>query len=154
MTISRVLAAAVVVAGTAVGLASPAYAEDGPFPGGTAKTLTLTVDGVSVVTDLTKKVQTPASNATHTSASSRGGVLSGSVELDGSLPPGWTVYVWANAPANIVLQPSSSGDSFGGVGPPFAGFDNLSGVGAYICQTSAPCNSPAGQANLNIKWNA
>ncbi len=55
MTISSVMAAAVVVAGTAVGLAGPAYAEDGPFPGGTAKTLTRTVDGVSVVTDLTKK---------------------------------------------------------------------------------------------------
>ena len=55
MTISRVLAAAVVVAGTAVGPASPAHAEDGPFPGGTAKTLTLTVDGVSVVTILRKK---------------------------------------------------------------------------------------------------
>ncbi len=62
----------------------------GAYPGSTATKLSLTIKEVTVTRNLVTGGQTPAiRNVTGTQR----GTVSGAVELDGTLPKGWNVYV-------------------------------------------------------------
>jgi hypothetical protein len=122
--------------------------QEGAFPGGTATTMTLTVGGVTVTTDLKTNKQNPPDPTTK--GSSPAG-LTGSVTLDGTLPPGWSVVVFHNGSADIVLN-SATGGSFT-LKPISPAWDAGTRPGAYICSTPAPplC-TPSAQANISIDW--
>ena len=111
--------------------------------------MTLTIGGVTVTTDLKTNKQTPP-DPTVTGSSPAG--LAGSVSLDGTLPPGWSVVVFHNGGADIVLN-SATGGNFT-LKPISPAFDAGTRPGAYICSTPAPplC-SPSAQANVSIDWN-
>jgi hypothetical protein len=133
------------------GTTTPAKA--GAFPGGTATTLKLTVGGKSQTRNLKTGAVTPAGSAP-TIVLKSGTTTGGSVELNGTLPAGWKVFVWHPTPATTLLNNATGGD-FSGITAD-AGFDAFTGVGAYICGKDRPppgCNPPAGQANIYIDWN-
>ena len=123
----------------------------GAFPGGTATTLTLTISGKTSTRNLKTGVVTPAATPTITVQS--GTTIGGKATLNGTLPVGWTVFVWHPTLTTTLLN-SPKGGEFTGVTMP-TGFDAFTGVGAYICPPSRPppnCNPPAGQANIDIDW--
>lgn len=120
----------------------------GAFPGGTATKMTFTIAGASVTTDLKSNKQT----GDPTIKGKSSGTLSGSVSLNGTLPSGWTVAVFHNGSADIVLN-SPGGGNFT-IKPISTGFDNFTRPSAYICSTKVPplCSSPAAQANISVDW--
>ena len=112
----------------------------------------LTVSGKSQTRNLKTGAVTPA-GAAPTIVLKSGTTTGGSVELNGTLPPGWKVFVWHPTPATTLLNSTTGGD-FNGITAD-AGFDAFTGVGAYICPKDRPppgCNPPAGQANISIDW--
>jgi hypothetical protein len=132
---------------------SPSDAEPGPLGhGSTAGHLTLTVAGRTVTVDLATKTQTPARTdpSVIVPAKSNGTVYDGSVALDGTLPTGWSVYVWHIFPT-VVLAPTPTGGTFQ-VREPAPGFTGFTEVGAYLCPSMTPCNPPAAQANIDAQW--
>jgi hypothetical protein len=135
------------------GATTTTQAQAGAFPGGTATTVKLTVGGKSQTRNLKTGAVTPA-GAAPTIIVKSGTTIGGNVELNGTLPAGWKVFVWHPTPATTLLN-STTGGEFSGITAD-AGFDAFTGVGAYICPKDRPppgCNPPAGQANINIDWN-
>ena len=118
---------------------------DGAFPGGTATTLTLTIGGTTVTTDLKSNKQ----DTDPTIKASSPTALSGTVALNGTLPPGWSVVVFHNGSSDIRFN-SATGGTFS-LQAIFPTFDANTRPGAYICSTPAPplC-TPAAQASITI----
>jgi hypothetical protein len=119
----------------------------GAFPGGTATTMTLTVGGASVTTDLKSNKQTgdPVVKAKSSAA------LGGSVKLNGTLPSGWTVVVFHNGVGDIRLTSPRGGDFT--LRAIHASFDANTRPSAYVCSTKVPpvC-TPAAQASITVDW--
>jgi hypothetical protein len=122
---------------------------EGAFPGGTATTMTFTVGGATVTTDLKTNKQDTEPTVMGSSPSS----LSGSVSLNGTLPPGWTIVVFHNGSADIVLN-SPTGGNFT-LKPISPAFDAGTRPAAYVCSTPVPpvCGSPSAQADISVRWN-
>ena len=123
----------------------------GAFPGGTATTLTFTIAGKTVKTDLKTNKQTPADIIVKATSDQ---ALDGKASLNGTLPKGWVVIVFHYGTTNDILVNSpTGGDITGGFKAPFAGFDAFTRPGAYICtaKTSTIC-APRAQANISIDW--
>ena len=80
---------------------------DGAFPGGTATTVTLTIGGTTVTTDLKTNKQAPADATIKASSPT---ALNGSVALNGTLPPGWSVVVFHNGSGDIRFNSATGGD--------------------------------------------
>jgi hypothetical protein len=139
--------------GGAGGAAPPAPKppEAGAFPGGTATTLTFTIAGKTVKTNLKTNKQTPADTIVKATSDQ---ALDGKASLDGTLPKGWVVVVFHYGTTNDILVNSPTGGEVkGGFKAPYAGFDAFTRPGAYICKTKAStiC-APAAQANISIDW--
>jgi hypothetical protein len=127
----------------------PAPTPEGAFPGGTATTMTFTVGGATVTTDLKTNKQSTEPTVMGSSPSS----LSGSVSLNGTLPPGWTIVVFHNGTADIVLNSPTGGDfTLKAISP---AFDAGTRPAAYVCSTPVPpvCGSPSAQADISVDWN-
>ncbi len=123
--------------------------EAGAFPGGTATTMTLRIGGIMVTTDLKTNAQKPADV---TIKGKSGTPLSGSVGLDGTLPPGWKVVVFHNGAGDIRLNTAAGGDfSLEAIS---SSFDAFTRPAAYICGTAPvpPLCSPGAQASISIDW--
>jgi hypothetical protein len=120
----------------------------GAFPGGTATSMTFTIAGKSVTTDLKSNRQTDEPTIKAKASTT----LDGSVKLNGTLPSGWTVVVFHNGGGDIRLNSADGGDFT--VQALHANFDAVTRPGAYVCSTKVPpiCSQPAAQANLTIDW--
>ena len=121
--------------------------DKGAFPGGTATTMTFTIAGTTVTTDLKSNRQTGDPTIKGKSSST----LDGSVSLNGTLPPGWVVAVFHNGSSDIVLN-SPTGGKFS-LKPISTSFDAVTRPGAYVCSTKVPplC-TPAAQSSIAIDW--
>jgi hypothetical protein len=79
--------------------------------------------------------------------------LSGSVALDGTLPPGWTLQVIHLSNTDVKYGPATTGGAFGGIAPPRVPFGAQTTPTAYICTSAAvPCPSLAVVATIYIQW--
>ncbi len=124
----------------------------GAFPGGTATKLTLTVEGTTVTTDLKSNKQ----DKRVTVNAKSDGALSGSVDVNGTLPPGWQVVVFHPQVTTVLLQ-NNDGGAFSNVKVGIPGFAGSTGLAAYICAKTSPWVKnqgcpPAAQANIDITW--
>lgn len=112
--------------------------------------MTLTIGGTTVTTDLKTNKQEPGDATIKGSSPSS---LSGSVSLNGTLPAGWTVVVFHNGTADIVLNSANGGNfTLEAISP---AFDASTRPSAYACSTSVPpvCGSPPAQASISVDWN-
>lgn len=125
--------------------------------GGSACRLTLTVGGVTVVTDMEANVTSPTFPANVVRLTAPASPMA-TADLDGSLPPGWFVHVWASSFRGSGLQENVCQGPSGCEGTvigPAAGADITTEVAAYICSSPVPTDqtcSPAAQANAAIDW--
>lgn len=122
----------------------------GAFPGGTATRLTLKFQGSTVVTDLKSNAQSPDHQAATVHLQS-GQSFGGSVSLDGTLPPGWTVVVFHPVPSAIELNSHDGGD-FQGITQP-KGFGSSTTLAAYVCKRlPVQTGNCSAQADIDISW--
>ena len=119
----------------------------GAFPGGTATKLTLTVEGFTVTRNLKTGKQTPENQDI---PGTKRGMVSGSVNVDGTLPAGWNVYVFAEG------KVAHTGKGAFTVKDPI-GSQRRVGATASICSKAPPantngCTSGTGQADAYVFW--
>ena len=132
----------------AQGTAKPPTAPDGAFPGGTATTMTLTIEGHAGRLDLKTGKTTYTGNTSDLPGTRRISV-SGSVQLDGTLPAGWNIYVHAEA------KTAHTGKGAFTITDPI-GSQRRVGATAQICASppapNQPCETGNGKAGITVYW--
>ena len=121
----------------------------GAYPGGTATTMTLTVEGHTGTLDLKTGKTTYTGNTSDAPGTKRGSV-NGSVKLDGTLPAGWNIYVGAESKLTHTGQGAFT------VKDPI-GSQRRVGASAQICSSPPPANQPycasgSSKAILTVFW--
>lgn len=120
----------------------------GAFPGGTATKMTLIIEGHTGTLDLMTGKKTYTGNTSDAPGTKRGSV-NGSVKLDGTLPAGWNIYVYAEAKTAHTGQGSFT------VKDPI-GSQRRVGATAQICSSppapNQPCATGNGKADVTVFW--
>jgi hypothetical protein len=130
----------------------PASAAGSPTPSAsptapTAPTLTLTLNGFTVHTNLKTGQHTPADDEI---TAKNNQTLQGAASVNGPLPPGCLLVVWYPTPATTLVQ-STTGGSFEIKDEP-PGLVGRNGVAAYIIAKPGATCQDGGQANIFITW--
>ncbi|MBA2462371.1 MAG: hypothetical protein H0V45_11495 [Actinobacteria bacterium] len=120
----------------------------GAFPGGTATTMTLTIEGHVGTLDLKTGKTTYTGNTSDIPGTKRG-TVSGSVRINGTLPTGWNIYVYAEA------KTAHTGPGSFTIKDPI-GSQRRVGATAQICASPPAANQPCvtgnGKADTTVFW--
>lgn len=126
----------------------PGNGGSGAYPGGTATTMTLTIEGHTGKLNLKTGEITYAGKNTDVPGTRRFSV-SGSVQLDGTLPAGWNIYVHAEA------KTAHTGKGAFTIKDPI-GSQRRVGATAQICASppvpNQPCFTGNGKAGVTVYW--